>query len=148
MKYSPILDTTLRWLLVLLGIVSLFLLLRGHDETGGGFSAGLVAASAIIIMSITYGADAGRKLLYFQPLTYISTGLMIAVLAGLFDFDMAFMRAVWIELPLGFTTLKLGTPLLFDLGVYILVLGVVSSFVLEIESVLNISEADREEEKH
>ncbi len=147
MNYSPILDTTLRWLLVLLGIVSFFLLLRGHDETGGGFSAGLVAASAVIIVSITYGADAGRKLLYFQPLSYISVGLMTAVLAGLFKLDVAFMTAAWIELPLGFTKLKLGTPLLFDMGVYMLVLGVLSSFVLEIESVQNSSADDSKKEE-
>lgn len=144
MRYSPILDTTLRWLLVLLGIVSFFLLLRGHDETGGGFSAGLVAASAVIIMTITYGADTGRKLLYFQPLSYISVGLMTAVLAGIFKMEIAFMSSVWIEFPLSFTTLKFGTPLLFDIGVYMLVLGVVSSFVLELESVKNLSDVEDE----
>ncbi|NOQ65569.1 MAG: Na(+)/H(+) antiporter subunit B [Methyloprofundus sp.] len=146
MKYSPILDTTLRWLLVLLGIVSFFLLLRGHDETGGGFSGGLVAATAVIIMTITYGAETGRKLLHFQPLSYISIGLIIAVLAGVFNMQVAFMRSVWVEVPLGFTTLKLGTPLLFDMGVYILVLGVVSSFVLELESALKHSEAEEKGE--
>lgn len=136
MKSSPILDITLRWLVVLLGIVSLFLLLRGHDEPGGGFSGGLLAASAVIIMTIAYGAAAGRKLLYFQPLSYIAVGLILSVLASMFQLDTPFMSAIWIELPLGFTTIKLGSPLLFDLGVYIVVLGVVSSFVLEIESVV------------
>lgn len=146
MSASPILDTTLRWLLPLLGIVSFFLLLRGHDQTGGGFSGGLLASSAVVIMTITYGAESSRKLLYFQPLSYISFGLMIAVLAGMFQLDVAFMRSVWIELPLGFTILKLGTPLIFDLGVYILVLGSISSFVLEIESALNTSETDKQKE--
>jgi len=137
MKPSSILDITLRWLIVLLSIVSFFLLLRGHDEPGGGFSAGLVAASAIVIMTIAYGAEVGRKLLYFKPLSYIAAGLIIAVLAGMLKLTAPFMSSVWIKLPLGFTTLKLGSPLLFDLGVYIVVLGVVSSFVLEIESVVN-----------
>lgn len=137
MKPSSILDITLRWLIVLLSIVSFFLLLRGHDEPGGGFSAGLVAASAIVIMTIAYGAEVGRKLLYFKPLSYIAVGLIIAVLAGMLKLTAPFMSSVWIKLPLGFTTLKLGSPLLFDLGVYIVVLGVVSSFVLEIESVVN-----------
>jgi len=137
MKSSPILDITLRWLVVLLGIVSFFLLLRGHDEPGGGFSAGLLAASAVIVMTIAYGADVGRKLLYFQPLSYMAVGLMIAVLAGMLKLNASFLSSVWIKVPLGFTTLKLGSPLLFDLGVYIVVLGVVSSFVLEIESVVS-----------
>ncbi len=143
MKSSPILDITLRWLIVLLGIVSFFLLLRGHDEPGGGFSGGLLAASAIIIMTITYGADAGRKLLHFQPLSYIATGLILAVLASLFQWNSTFMSSVWITLPLGFVTVKLGTPLLFDLGVYVVVLGVVSSFVLEIESVVKTKKEER-----
>jgi multicomponent Na+:H+ antiporter subunit B len=138
MKSSPIFDITLRWLIVLLGMVSLFLLLRGHNEPGGGFSGGLLAASAVIIITISYGEKAGRKLLYFQPLSYIAIGLIVAILASLLQWDIAFMRSIWIKLPLGFTTLKLGTPLLFDLGVYIVVLGVVSSFVLEIESVVKI----------
>ena len=140
MKSSPILDITLRWLVVLLGIVSFFLLLRGHDEPGGGFSAGLLAASAVTIMTIAYGADVGRHLLHFQPLSYIAVGLMIAVLAGMFQLNTAFMSSVWIFVPLGFTTLKLGSPLIFDLGVYVVVLGVVSSFVIEIESVVNKKE--------
>jgi len=147
MNSSPILDTTLRWLIVLLAMVSFFLLLRGHNEPGGGFSAGLLAASAIIIMTIAYGADAGRKLLYFHPLSYISVGLIVAVIAGIFNLDVAFMRSIWITIPLGFSTVKFGSPLLFDLGVYILVLGVVSLFVLEIESAQNISEDDEKKEE-
>jgi multisubunit Na+/H+ antiporter MnhB subunit len=139
MKSSPILDITLRWLIVHLSIVSFFLLLRGHNEPGGGFSGGLLAASAVIIITIAYGADAGRKLLYFQPLSYIGFGLILALLAGLFQLDTPYLSSVWIILPLGFTSLKLGSPLLFDLGVYVVVLGVVSSFVLEIESVTNKS---------
>jgi len=137
MNASPILDMTLRWLIVLLGIVSFFLLLRGHNESGGGFSAGLVAASAVVIMTIAYGAEVGRRLLYFHPLSYIAVGLMVAVLAGMLQLNAAYMSSVWIKIPLGFSTLKLGSPLIFDLGVYIVVLGVVSSFVLEIESVVN-----------
>lgn len=137
MRPSPILDITLRWLIVLLGIVSFFLLLRGHNEPGGGFSAGLLAASAVVIMTIAYGAEVGRKLLYFQPLSYIAVGLIIAVLSGMLKFTEPFMSSVWIKIPLGFTTLKLGSPLVFDLGVYMLVLGVVSSFVLEIDAVVN-----------
>lgn len=140
MKSSPILDITLSWLVVLLGIVSFFLLLRGHEEPGGGFSAGLLAASAVTIMTIAYGAAVGRKLLYFQPLSYIAIGLIISVLSGMLQLNTPFMSSVWITVPLGFTTLKLGSPLLFDLGVYVVVLGVVSSFVLEIESAVNKKE--------
>ena len=147
MKSSPILDVTLRWLVVQLLIVSFFLLLRGHDESGGGFSGGLLAASAVIIITIANGVDAGRKLLYFQPLSYIGAGLMLTILVGVMQMNEAFLTAAWINIPLGFTELKLGTPLLFDLGVYIVVLGVVSSFVLEIESVASSTDNKEDEVK-
>ncbi|MEE9327372.1 MAG: MnhB domain-containing protein [Cocleimonas sp.] len=147
MKFSPILDITLRWLVVLLGIVSFFLLLRGHDQPGGGFSGGLLAASAVTIITITYGTDAGRKFLHFQPLSYIATGLLFASLAGLFQWNAPYMSSIWIKLPIGFTTLKLGTPLLFDLGVYVVVLGVISLFVLELESVMNKPEHKKGKEE-
>lgn len=146
MKSSPILDMTLRWLVVLLGMVSFFLLLRGHDQLGGGFSGGLLAASSVIIITITYGANAGRKFLYFQPLSYIAIGLIFAALAGLFEWSTPFMSSVWIKLTLGFSTLKLGTPLLFDFGVYMVVLGVISLFVLELESVMNKPESKKGKE--
>ncbi len=137
MKSSPILNVTLRWLVVLLAIVSFFLLLRGHDEPGGGFSAGLLAACSVTLLTIAYGADVGRKMLYIQPVSYIAIGLMIAVSAGLLQLNTPFMSSVWISVPVGFAVIKLGSPLLFDLGVYVVVLGVVSSFVLEIESIVN-----------
>ena len=146
MNTSPILEITLRWLIVQLGIVSFFLLLRGHDEPGGGFSGGLLAASAIIIVTIAKGAEAGRKLLHFHPLNYIAAGLLTAVLAGVFQINLSFLSAVWIQIPLGFTTLKLGSPMLFDLGVYLVVLGVTSSFVLEIESVVKQKDNDKKED--
>lgn len=146
MKSSPILEITLRWLIVHLAIVSFFLLFRGHDEPGGGFSGGLLAASVVIIITITNGPSAGRKFLYFQPLSYIAVGLMLVVLVGSIELNTAFLTAVWVKVPLGFTTLKLGSPLLFDLGVYVVVLGVVSSFVLEIEFVANKINIKKEED--
>lgn len=146
-KPSPILAITLRWLIVHMAMVSIFLLLRGHDEPGGGFSGGLLAASAVIIISITNGAAAGRKLLHFQPLSYISAGLLMALLAGVLKLGAPFLTAVWIKVPLGFVTLKLGSPMLFDLGVYAVVLGVASSFVLEIESAANPADKEKEEDE-
>ncbi len=146
MNPSPILQITLRWLIVHLGIVSIFLLLRGHDEPGGGFSGGLLAACAIIIITIANGADAGRKLLHFHPLSYIAVGLLIAVFSGIFHLNISFLTAVWVSIPLGFTTLKIGSPLLFDFAVYIVVLGVISSFVLEIESVVNYEKMKQEKD--
>lgn len=145
-KASPILAITLRWLIVQMAIVSIFLLLRGHDEPGGGFSGGLLAASAVIIISITKGTAAGHKLLYFQPLSYIGVGLLLALLAGVLQLGAPFLTAVWVKVPLGFVTLKLGSPMLFDLGVYAVVLGVASSFVLGIESAINPIHSNQEKD--
>ena len=146
-KPSPILAITLRWLVVQLVIVSFFLLLRGHDQPGGGFSGGLLAASGVIIMTIANGAAAGRQLLHFHPLSYIGTGLMMALFAGALKIGAPFLTSVWITVPLGITTLKLGSPLLFDMGVYLVVLGVLSSFVIEIESATHQSDNKKKERK-
>lgn len=132
---SLILQISLRWLVPLLALASLFLLIRGHHEPGGGFAGGLVAALAVVLLSLANGTAAARRFLCFSPMQLIATGLVVALLSGclrLLAGD-AFLASVWVSIPLGFTYLKLGTPLFFDCGVYLLVLGVGSAFVLDVE---------------
>jgi multicomponent Na+:H+ antiporter subunit B len=132
---SLILQISLRWLVPLLALASLFLLIRGHHEPGGGFAGGLVAALAVVLLSLAEGTRAARRFLRFSPTRLIATGLLIAVFSGclrLLTGD-PFLESIWVSIPLGFTYVKLGTPLLFDCGVYLLVLGVGSAFVLDIE---------------
>ena len=121
-----ILNTTNRLIMGILLVFSVFLLLRGHNLPGGGFSGGLVAASAFSLYALAYGAPAARKLIHFDPRTFIGSGLIIALVSGFFALpkNLPFMTGMWDKTPLPVVG-KLGTPLLFDVGVYFVVLGIV-----------------------
>lgn len=131
MNRSIILVTSARLLIPLLLLFSVFLLLRGHYEPGGGFVGGLVAASAFALAGYAEGPHSLRRLLRVSPTTPIGTGLLIAITSGLLAFAGGdpFLTGRWagLEVPvLG----KPGTPLLFDVGVYLVVLGTVLTVVL------------------
>ena len=128
MNTSLILRTATRFLLPLLLLFSVFLLIRGHNEPGGGFAGGLVAGAAFALYALGYSVEETRRLLRWDPHTIIGVGLVLGVLGGLpavFVGD-PFLTGKWGEIGIvGIGTLKFGTPILFDVGVYLAVLGVV-----------------------
>jgi multicomponent Na+:H+ antiporter subunit B len=130
---SLILRTSARLVLTLLLIFSIFLLLRGHNDPGGGFVGGLVAAAAFALYGVADGTAATRRALYLDPRTIIAIGLLIAAgtgAAALFVGD-PFLTAGWGDLDFpGLPSLTLGTPLLFDAGVFLVVLGVTQTIIL------------------
>jgi len=122
---SLILSTTAQLLLPLMLLFSVFLLLRGHNEPGGGFIGGLVASTAFALYALAYDVKQARETLRVDPHALIAAGLLVALMSGLLPVvaGKPFLTGLWIgrELPvLG----KAGTPLLFDMGVYLAVLGV------------------------
>lgn len=120
-------------MLPILLMFSLALLLRGHNQPGGGFVGGLVASSGIILMTLAYGPDEVRSRLRIDFLRGMFYGLAIAAVSGVIGLivGIAFQDALWWK-PLirGIGRLELGTPLLFDIGVYIVVFSVTSSIVM------------------
>jgi multicomponent Na+:H+ antiporter subunit B len=124
---SLILQTATRLILTLLLLFSIFLLLRGHNEPGGGFVAGLVASGAFVLYAIAYDVKSARQALRFEPHLFIGAGLLLAItsgLAGLFTHE-PFLTGQWVSWKIGGAdAIKLGTPLLFDIGVYVVVIGV------------------------
>ena len=127
---SLILQTAARALLPLLLTLSVFLLLRGHNEPGGGFIAGLVAASAFALYVFAYDAATSRRILKMDPRTMMGVGLLFGALAGLpamFRGE-AYLAAIWWDVSLG--PISLNTPLIFDIGVYLVVIGTVMTIVL------------------
>ncbi len=122
---SLILSTSSRYLLVLLQLFSVFLLLRGHNEPGGGFAGGLVAAAAYALYFIANGVEEARRVFRFEPLTVMAAGLGVALASTLPSIlgGLDFMRGVWVNTGIPVIG-KVGTPLLFDAGVYLLVLGI------------------------
>jgi multicomponent Na+:H+ antiporter subunit B len=123
---SIILSTATRGLLPLLLLFSVFLFLRGHNAPGGGFIAGLVAVAAFALLGLTEGVEAARRTLFVGPRTLIGGGLTIATASGLAGLAAGrpFLAAAWTSLLVpGLGEIKLGTPLLFDFGVMLVVMG-------------------------
>jgi multicomponent Na+:H+ antiporter subunit B len=113
----------------LLLLFSVFLFLRGHDQPGGGFVGGLVAAAAFALYMIAYGVARARRALVVQPLTLLGVGLLIAVASGVPAAlrGQPFLTAQW---TLG--AVAAGTPMLFDAGVFLVVTGVVLMMVFSL----------------
>ncbi|PKO04335.1 MAG: Na(+)/H(+) antiporter subunit B [Chloroflexi bacterium HGW-Chloroflexi-3] len=132
MQRSIILPVATRFLMPLMLVFSIFLLLRGHNEVGGGFVGGLVAASALMLYAISTSPSALWRLLPLDPRFIAGIGLLISLFSGFIPlfYEKPFMTGIWIETPLPVLG-KIGTPTLFDLGVYVLVIGVVVWILLE-----------------
>ena len=107
--------------------LSLYLLWRGHNAPGGGFVAGLIAAAGVASYALPRNAQALRGLLPLDPLHILAWGVLIATLAGVPAWfgAQAYMTHAW-----GYVgTLHLGTTLLFDIGVYLAVMGSIIAFL-------------------
>jgi multicomponent Na+:H+ antiporter subunit B len=135
---SLIMRTAIRFMMPLLLLFSMFLLFRGHNQSGGGFAGGLVAAAAFALYSLSYGAQQAREVLRVPPAILISVGLLIALLSGSIAplFGRPFLTGLWWDLALpGQVHLDIGTPVLFDIGVYLLVAGVTLVLIFTLEEV-------------
>jgi multicomponent Na+:H+ antiporter subunit B len=117
-------------------VFSVFVLLRGHNEPGGGFIGGLIAASAIAVYAMAAGVSAVRSAIKLQPTTFAGFGVFIAAASGFLSFGehVPFLTGLWTELHLGESTVALSSPLLFDIGVYFAVFGTVSAIALALET--------------
>lgn len=123
---SLILRTAARVLMPLLLLYGLFLLLRGHNAPGGGFAGGLVVAAAYALNTFASGPEAARRALLVDPSRLIGVGLLLALGSGLVPllFGEAFLKAQWLRPEMG-----LGSPLVFDFGVFLVVIGVVLTMI-------------------
>ncbi|EKO3655474.1 Na+/H+ antiporter subunit B [Vibrio metschnikovii] len=134
-----ILQVAARFLLPMLLLFSIFLLLRGHNEPGGGFIAGLVASSAFALHLFAFTPVQTRRLIGVDSSQLMGIGLMIAMFSGVIGVILSgseFLTSVWwtVYLP-GVGELKLSTPLLFDIGVYLVVIGMVTTLLLTLAEV-------------
>lgn len=124
-KESEILRIAAKMMYPLLLGLSVVVLLRGHQEPGGGFIGGLMVGAAYILYAMAYGVKETRRKYFLQPLHLMGLGLLIAVLSGLPGVigGGPYMKGEWWELISG---IKLGTPVIFDLGVYLTVAGMLT----------------------
>lgn len=123
---TVILHTTVKLLMPLFFLFSVFLLFRGHNLPGGGFIGGLLAAIALFLHSMVFGVEETLKRYHLHPRKIIAVGLLtslVSVMISLF-MGLTFFTGVWssFQLPL---IGNLGTPMFFDIGVYLVVVGVV-----------------------
>jgi multicomponent Na+:H+ antiporter subunit B len=125
---SLILQVAARLIVPLQLAFSLLLLVRGHNEPGGGFIGGLVAACAISLHGVANGIPATRRALRVNPRIVIGFGLLVAAVSGLpaLSLGRPYMSGLWGGSVQTFIAgvVKFGTPFLFDVGVYLVVAGV------------------------
>lgn len=128
---SVIFSTMARSLYWLMLAASIFILLRGHDEPGGGFVGGLVAAMAVGIVALADGVPAARRRLRAHPVALVGLGLILAFASGLPGLwtDGSYLTHQWVFFDNGF---KVGTTLVFDIGVYLVVLGGMLSIIFRL----------------
>ncbi|MCM8737533.1 monovalent cation/H+ antiporter subunit A [Azospirillum sp. A1-3] len=129
-------DTVADWLLIpsiiarllfpVIGLVAVYLLLRGHDLPGGGFAAGLTASIALILQYMLGGTQWVEARLRVLPLRWMGLGLLLATGTGLaaWAFGRPFLTTYfsYAELPL-VGTVPVASALIFDIGVFALVVG-------------------------
>ena len=132
---SIILRTATRYMFPPLLVFSFYLLLRGHHYPGGGFVGGLFAGSAFALYALAFNVASARKLLRFDPRDVTAVGLAVALASGipaLFS-GQAFLSGTWWKIPIRpGVVIDVGSPLIFDIGVYLVVLGVLLTLVFSL----------------
>lgn len=130
---SIVLRTATTYLLPLLLLFSIFLLIRGHYYSGGGFSGGLVASIAFILHSFAYGLQATKSFFRYNPAFLIPFGLSLSFLSGLLPvfFNKPFMSSMWFAEKVPVMG-SIGTAFFFDTGVYFVVIGVTLTIIFTI----------------
>lgn len=129
-----ILKTATNYLIPLLLMFSIFVLLRGHYLSGGGFVGGLVASIAFVLHSFAHTTKETLKLFKFSPKTLIPTGISLSILSGLLPVFLGkpFLTGLWFDTPVAVIG-SVGTALFFDLGVYLIVIGVTLTIMFTIK---------------
>ncbi len=128
-----ILKTASNYLLPLLLLFSVFVLLRGHYLPGGGFVGGLVAAISIVLHAFANGLENTRRFLKYNPWVLIPFGLGLSLASGFLPMvvGLPFMKGMWFPEPLPVIGM-VGTPLFFDIGVYLVVIGITLTILFTI----------------
>jgi multicomponent Na+:H+ antiporter subunit B len=149
MKYF-ILGQASRLLFPALLVLSVIVLYRGHNLPGGGFIGGLLAATGFILIGLGDSMVRAKALLRIEPVKLMALGLALSVVSGLPSLfrGASFMTGEWLpgfSLPL-LGSVHLGTPLVFDIGVYFVVIGFALHTTFSLAQ-LAYTQAEEEEEE-
>ncbi|MNC23140.1 Na(+)/H(+) antiporter subunit B [compost metagenome] len=130
-----ILQTVSKAVVFIILVFSLFLFLAGHNNPGGGFIGGLMTSAALVLLAIAFGMKEVARTIPLDFRKVLAVGLLLAFItgSGSFLFDAPFMSHAfgYFHLPLLGTT-ELATAVLFDLGVYLAVVGVTMTILFTI----------------
>jgi len=137
---TPILKAASRILVALMLVFSLFVLLRGHNEPGGGFIGGLIGATGFALLAASHGIATARAALRIEPVHLAAAGLLTALVAGLIAALVGRppFSGIWIFLGSdgGGGGIPVSTVLMFDIGVWMVVVGAVLTLVFELEEIV------------
>lgn len=112
-------------------VISFYLLVRGHNAPGGGFVGGLVAASGLVFFAMARGQAAALAVMRLPPSAWCGVGLLLGAGSGFL---------AWLDPTAGYLThrwwfpdlpvkLPLNTAFIFDVGVYLVVIGTITAMV-------------------
>ena len=120
---STLLAQAVRPLYWIVLAAALWILLRGHNEPGGGFIGGLLAVTASSLLAIVDDTRAARRLQPLAPLPLAMTGVLLALLAGAAGTlaGLPYLTHLWGG--------GVSTVLLFDVGVFCAVWGALTGYV-------------------
>ena len=115
-----------RLLLPIAFVVSMYLFMRGHNQPGGGFVAGLVMSVAFILQYMVAGTQWVEAQMSLRPLRWMGTGLLFATITGLgaigFGYPFLTTHAAHFSLPV-LGDIHVASALFFDIGVFAVVVG-------------------------
>lgn len=130
-----ILRTTTTLIAFLLLGFAIYLFFAGHNSPGGGFVGGLMTSGAVLLLYMAYGIETVDEMLPINFRILIPIGLATALATGVgsFLFNVPFLTHTfgYFHFPI-FGEVELATAMLFDLGVYLTVVGVVMTIILTI----------------
>lgn len=125
----------IRLIAVVVVTFSIYIFFSGHNAPGGGFIGGLMTAIAILILYLIFGIQPIKKALPFNYAHMMSIGLLFGILPGIISWSLGypFLKQFfgYFQIPF-FGEVELTTALIFDLGVYLLVVGAAMSFILTV----------------
>ena len=132
-----LLQLSSKYLSKILYFLAVWFFLKGHNNPGGGFIAGLMVAAALMLNLLSFDTAHVRKSLPVRPLKIALCGVLLSLISGLLPLFAGkdFFTGLWLpEFSVPFLgVLHLGSPLIFDLGVFIAVVGFAVSVVADME---------------
>lgn len=121
-----ILQAAIQVLIPIFFVYSLYLLFRGHDSPGGGFIAALVISTGLVFHMMAFGVAKTKEVYKIDTMRFTVIGLMLAFMGATLSFFLGngFFNAIWTEIKLPMIG-TISSVLLFDIGVYIAVIGAI-----------------------